>query len=144
MAHLIVIFTDLSDAQSTTALISICFASVLSDVFAFFAGTYVGKHHLPSFINERKSYEGVVGQIIGAVIGLSVVSLLPRIGFSWPLALGIGFASAVGDIVNSIVKRARNMKDWGDTIPGHGGVLDRFSSLSFAIAAGYWIFRLHG
>jgi CDP-diglyceride synthetase len=123
-------------------LISICFASVLSDVCAFFAGTYAGKHHLPAFINARKSYEGVAGQIVGAVLGLGLVSLLPGIAFHLLFALALGTASALGDIVNSVMKRAGNIPDWGNTIPGHGGVLDRFASLSLAFAAGYWVMRV--
>ena len=144
LVHLPLLCTLGSGAQVAVTLISICFASVFSDVVAFFAGTYSGRHHLPAFINPRKSYEGVAGQIIGALLGIALVSLLPEIGFSWPLALGIGTASAAGDIYNSIIKRRLDIKQWGNTIPGHGGVLDRFASLSFALAAGYWITRLLG
>lgn len=123
-------------------LISICFASVLSDVLAFFAGSYMGQHKLPSWINPHKSYEGVMGQIVGAVIGLALVALTPEINFSWLLALGVGVASAFGDLLNSVTKRQLAIKDWGQTIPGHGGILDRFSSLSFALAIGYVLVAL--
>ncbi len=118
-------------------LISIGLASVLSDICAFFAGSYSGNHPLPAWINKRKSWEGVFGQIIGAFLGLGMAALTPEIGFSWTLAVVVGVASAGGDILNSVAKRQLSIKDWSQFIPGHGGALDRFSSLSFALAAGY-------
>lgn len=139
LAHLALTGYQLADLEAAKLLAAICFASVLSDVCAFFAGSYLGSHHLPAYINEKKSYEGVAGQIVSACVGLGLVSLLPELSFSWALALGVGVASAAGDLINSIAKRNLGIKDWGNAIPGHGGVLDRFSSLSFAVAAGYWI-----
>ena len=59
------------------------------------------------------------------------------------LAVLIGLASAMGDLINSIVKRRLKIKDWGNTIPGHGGILDRMSSLSFAFIAAY-CYMLYG
>jgi phosphatidate cytidylyltransferase len=123
-------------------VISICLASVLSDICAFFAGSYAGHHPLPRWINPSKSWEGVLGQIIGAFLGLGLASLTSAIDFSWGLALAIGIASATGDILNSIAKRRLDIKDWSQFIPGHGGVLDRFSSLSFALATGYVVLLL--
>ena len=140
LLHLGLYFYGSAAEHVAVALVTICFASVLSDVFAFFGGSYFGKHPLPDFINARKSYEGIVGQLIGAIVGVAAVSLLPGISFAWRLGFIIGVASAIGDLINSIAKRQLGIKDWGNAIPGHGGVLDRFSSLSFALAAGYWYF----
>ncbi len=126
--------------QTTVAtLIVICFASVLSDVCAFFFGSYFGKHALPRWINPQKSWEGVGGQIVGALIGFTLVRLVVGIELSWWLALAIGGASALGDVMNSATKRQLDIKDWGRIIPGHGGILDRFSSLSYAIAISFWL-----
>lgn len=111
-------------------LITICFCSVLSDVCAFFLGSYASWHKLPSWINPRKSWEGVVGQLIGAFIGAGLVIFATGDSAPWWLILAIGIASAFGDLFNSVAKRQLNIKDWGQTIPGHGGVLDRMSSLS--------------
>lgn len=127
------IFVTLNTETSVNLLIVVCFASVLSDVFAFFLGNYFGYTKLPSWINSRKSWEGVGGQIIGSFVGFMIVSLVIPINYPWVLAPLIGGASALGDILNSIVKRSIGIKDWGGTIPGHGGVLDRFSSLSAAL-----------
>ncbi len=119
-------------ALATNLLIIVCLASVLSDVFAYFFGTMLRKHPLPKFINPGKSWEGVAGQIAGAVVGLAVVLPIAPIPYALLFALIIGTGSTLGDIANSIAKRSIGIKDWGQTIPGHGGVLDRFSSLSFA------------
>ena len=113
-------------------LIVLCFSSVLSDVCAFFAGSYASWHKLPAWINPRKSWEGVAGQVIGAFLGAGLIWIVAGIGTSWWLIAAIGCASAFGDLFNSAAKRQLNIKDWGATIPGHGGVLDRFSSLSTA------------
>lgn len=111
-------------------LISICFCSVLSDVCAFFLGTYASWHKLPSWLNPGKSWEGVIGQLIGAPIGGLLVWLATGTTLDWRLVIAIGLASAAGDLFNSAAKRQVGVKDWGATIPGHGGILDRMSSMS--------------
>jgi CDP-diglyceride synthetase len=113
-------------------LIVICFCSVLSDVCAFFLGTYASWHKLPAWINERKAWEGVAGQIIGAFVGAGLLWLFVGVHAPWWLILAIGLASAFGDLFNSVAKRQLGVKDWAHTIPGHGGILDRMSSLSTA------------
>lgn len=110
--------------------IVIILASVLSDVAAFFFGKTMGRHHLPSFLNNHKSYEGVIGQIVGGVIGVMITSILFNLATAWWLGIVIGALSAVGDLANSFTKRKLGIDDWGNTIPGHGGVMDRFSSLN--------------
>lgn len=112
---------------------ALCLSSVFSDVTAFFMGNYAGAHHLPAFINSRKSYEGAAGQVIGGMLG--VVLFGGIFGVAIPLWLGalIGVASLAGDLLNSVAKRLLGIKDWGNTIPGHGGVMDRFSSLNCAL-----------
>lgn len=137
-AHLILFFTSLNSREPVNILLVVGFSSVLSDVCAYFFGNFFGWHKLPSWINKNKSWEGIVGQLIGAVIGFLLIAPIihptPHIG----LAILIGVASAIGDILNSIVKRRVGIKDWGMTIPGHGGILDRFASLSLAIAVAFW------
>lgn len=122
----------LPNVYAADVLIIVCLASVMSDVTAYFFGTTFPKHALPDFINPRKSWEGVAGQIVGAFLGLAIVLPITSVPFAALFALIIGAGSALGDIANSIAKRSIAIKDWGQTIPGHGGVLDRFSSLSVA------------
>ncbi len=126
-----------NDEQLSLVLIATVFSSVMSDITAYFMGNFVGRHKLPSWINPGKSWEGVLGQLLGAVLGFYLITLTLDLSLPVTLALLIGAASASGDIINSILKRRLNIKDWGRTIPGHGGVLDRFASLSFALAIGF-------
>jgi len=136
--HLTVWFLGLPSQIAVISLTSVAIISVMSDVCAFFMGNYLGKYQLPVWLNNRKSWEGVVGQIIGAIIGGILVIYWLLIPVSFILILLIGIASAIGDLYNSAAKRVLSIKDWGQTIPGHGGVMDRLSSLSFAVAVSYW------
>lgn len=135
LAHIVLFFED---SRSISVLLVVGFSSVLSDVCAYFFGNFIGRHKLPVWINSTKSWEGVTGQLVGAIFGFLLMSPAIHPSLHISLAIIIGLASAVGDVLNSIVKRRMSIKDWGMTIPGHGGVLDRFSSLSFAIMATYW------
>lgn len=119
----------LTDGNGTT-LLAVWYLSVVSDVTAYFFGNFFGRHNLPEAFNRHKSWEGVMGQLVGAGIGyvlFMTVATLPV--WVWP-AVGIG--AAMGDMANSYVKRAERFKDWSNTIPGHGGFIDRLSSLSYA------------
>lgn len=136
------LFALFSHSLSVQLALVICFASILSDVFAFFFGNYLSKHPLPRWINPNKSWEGVAGQIIGAFAGASLLGLVTGIHAPWLLVLIIGAASAFGDLFNSVAKRQLGIKDWGKTIPGHGGVLDRMSSLSTAFFASFVVFLI--
>lgn len=114
----------------TSLLLVLGFGSALSDVTAFFFGNYFGKHKLPSFINPNKSWEGILGQIVGAFIGVLLIKLFIVSNVSILLFLPIGIGSAIGDITNSYMKRKVNLTSWSNFIPGHGGFIDRFSSLN--------------
>ena len=141
-AHLAGWFLLLPFPLSVQMLASVAVISVLSDVCAFFFGNYLSKHHLPGWLNNRKSWEGVLGQIVGAIIGGLFVIYILNISISPVLILLVGIVSAIGDLANSAAKRSLSIKDWGNTIPGHGGVLDRLSSLSLALAASFWFLFL--
>jgi CDP-diglyceride synthetase len=123
-------------------LIILCFGSVLSDVGAFFFGTYTGRHKLPKGLNDHKSWEGVLGQIIGALFGVVLVrQFVIRSNSVW-IFVPIGLGSACGDLVNSFITRRVGIKDWGTSIPGHGGYIDRLSSLAFAMMFTYYFLRV--
>lgn len=142
LSHLGAWFMTLPAPDSITLLAQICIVSVLSDVCAFFFGNFIGRHKLPSALNGSKSWEGVLGQLVGAGIGGLIVFLTFNPDISPILILLVGVASAAGDLINSAAKRSLGIKDWGNAIPGHGGILDRLSSLSLAIALSYWVIVL--
>jgi phosphatidate cytidylyltransferase len=110
----------------------------LADTGGYFAGKRWGKTKLAKAISPNKTWEGVAGavvlggiwSIIGYILGLSgTLSLLSWLGLSL-LALLI---SIVGDLFESLFKRAHNVKDSGNLLPGHGGMLDRIDSLLAAV-----------
>lgn len=123
-----------SNNQQELVLFTV-YASVISDVAAFFMGNYAGKHKLPKIINNRKSWEGVMGQIIGAFMGGVLVNtyFIEVSKISLFVAVIVGLGTAYGDLLNSYVKRRLKIKDWGHSIPGHGGYSDRFSSMFGAV-----------
>jgi len=124
-------------------LITLCFATVLSDVTAFFFGNYLGAHKLPARLNKNKSWEGVFGQLLGALLGILLVNAFVTPVISLWLFLPLGVGSAIGDLANSYAKRKANIKDWSNAIPGHGGFIDRLSSLAgSAVLTFYFIQKL--
>lgn len=131
-------------ATFVNLLITICFGSVLSDVGAFLAGSYGGKHKLPSWLNASKSWEGVVGQIVGAGLGVLLVnSYIEPVITVW-LFVPLGLGSALGDLANSFAKRQAGVKDWSRAIPGHGGFIDRLSSLAGSAALTFYFLKTTG
>ena len=108
----------------------------LSDSGAYFAGKYLGKHKLAPVISPKKTVEGVIGGVLAAVIGMLIYCfVLDLCGFTvnyWAGVLygALGSVGAVfGDLCFSVIKRQTGIKDYGNLIPGHGGILDRFDSM---------------
>jgi phosphatidate cytidylyltransferase len=125
-------------------LITIAFATVLADVTAFFLGNYLGKHKLPEVLNKNKSWEGVIGEVAGALLGVILVSLFVEPLLSVWLFVPIGLGSVFGDLANSFVKRRLKIKDWSAAIPGHGGFIDRLSSVAGSVALTFYYLKITG
>lgn len=105
-----------------------------NDVCAYLVGWAFGRHLLFPRLSPKKSWEGFVGGIVGAVgFGLLTARFLgDSYGFWAGLALVASVTGVAGDLVESMFKRTAGVKDSGTTIPGHGGVLDRFDALLLA------------
>lgn len=109
-----------------------------SDAGAYFVGLKFGKHKLAPVVSPNKTIEGVLGGVAAAVICMLIYTLildLPlKCNVSYGAALLYGLAGSLigtfGDLCFSVVKRQTGIKDYGNLIPGHGGVLDRFDSLT--------------
>ena len=109
----------------------------LSDTGAYFAGYFFGKHKLAPVISPKKTIEGVVGGVLGAMVGMVIYCLVMQLFFkyrvNYAFALIYGFvgslAAVFGDLCFSVIKRQTGIKDYGNLIPGHGGILDRFDSM---------------
>lgn len=108
----------------------------LSDTGAYFAGRAFGKHKLAPVISPNKTIEGVAGGIVGAVVGMVLYALILDVAFGFKVnylfAVIYGLLGSIGavfgDLCFSVIKRQTGIKDYGNLIPGHGGILDRFDS----------------
>lgn len=105
-----------------------------TDIFAYFIGYLLGKHKLCPAISPKKTIEGAIGGVIGSTL-LSVIFMLIIQAELLLHGILIGVLGSIisqfGDLTASIIKRKISIKDYGDFIPGHGGVLDRFDSVLF-------------
>jgi len=109
--------------------------SCVCDMGAYFVGVSMGKTKLCPEISPNKTVEGALGGIISSVIVTLIITLcfgyfnkiLPTMLLTIPLCV----AGMIGDLFASIIKRKVGIKDYGDLIPGHGGVLDRVDSVLF-------------
>lgn len=107
-----------------------------SDIFAYLTGSMFGKHRLFERISPKKSWEGSIGGLTFALAAGYVMSLfVDKIDLvSWlVLTVIIVITGTIGDLAESLLKRNAGVKDSGNIFPGHGGVLDRFDAIIFAI-----------
>ncbi len=119
-----------------------------SDSTAFFIGRAWGRHHLAPSISPRKTWEGTVAGVSGAIIVSLLLTLLFNLPLSYGQAILLGMAVSVfgqaGDLVESLLKRNMGVKDSGKLLPGHGGFLDRMDSVVFAGIVVYYFVILFG
>lgn len=110
-------------------------ATWLNDTFAYFVGHLWGRHRLALHLSPGKTWEGWFGGIAGSAVGLYFFWWLLPNPLSWvQVACLVGIASVfgpMGDLAESLLKRAAGVKDSGHMIPGHGGLLDRIDALLF-------------
>ncbi|MGB5823227.1 MAG: phosphatidate cytidylyltransferase [Proteocatella sp.] len=112
-----------------------------SDTCAYFAGMFFGKHKLIPEISPKKTIEGAIGGIIGTVILTLLFATYfkePNLLYFIPLAVIGSIVSQIGDLFASAIKREFGIKDYGNLIPGHGGILDRFDSILFTAPLTYY------
>jgi phosphatidate cytidylyltransferase len=116
-------------------LIAVFVTIWVNDSFAYLFGITLGKHRLFERISPKKSWEGFFGGALGALISGYVFSLfIPEISMVQWLIFSeiIVVFGTFGDLIESLLKRTVNVKDAGNAIPGHGGLLDRFDSMLLA------------
>lgn len=132
MSLLHYVFNDYIGDIVTSLIFTTAFAT---DISAMLVGHRFGKHKL-SKISPNKTIEGSIGGIIGALIAFCIWALYWQTGLSAvefvPLVIVGSVSAQAGDLFASYIKRKCGIKDYSNFLPGHGGFLDRFDSVSFA------------
>lgn len=129
---------DLGEERGPGYVVVTIMFAWLADTGGYFAGRFLGKHKLYEAVSPKKTVEGAIGGLAGAVIGallahfwfLPSLELVPGI----LLALVAGALGQAGDLGESLLKRSFGVKDSGAIVPGHGGILDRVDALMLTAA----------
>ncbi len=119
-----------------------------SDTFAYYTGRTMGSRKLAPVISPGKTVEGAVAGLLGGVLAGAVFALVfsmdRQILVVVLMSFFIALAGIIGDLSESLIKRAAGVKDSGSVIPGHGGMLDRIDSLLFALPSAYFFLYWSG
>lgn len=138
-------FSTLDTTKSFTLEVFMLFVLIWSsDTFAYLTGKFFGKHKMAPRISPKKTWEGFAGGVVlTLILGFFVEQYFPELRGNWMM---VGFLVSVfaplGDLVESQLKRSFAVKDSGNIIPGHGGVLDRLDSFIICAPVIYLYFIL--
>ena len=116
-----------------------------TDIAAYFTGYFLGKKKLCPNLSPKKTVEGAIGGVAGALVLGIIFGLIFKIQiFPHIILMSVigSVVSQLGDLTASAFKRKMGIKDYGNLIPGHGGILDRFDSVLFAAPAIYYYLQL--
>lgn len=133
----------LAEWYSLYTVLVIFFMIWLNDTGAFLVGSMLGRHRLFERISPKKSWEGFFGGLLFNLIAATLFCFFSHGFFYLERSLGLWLGLAIlvtvfstwGDLVESMIKRSLHIKDSGNLIPGHGGILDRIDSLLFVMPA---------
>jgi phosphatidate cytidylyltransferase len=123
----------------------------MGDSCAYFAGRRFGRRKLIPAVSPKKTVEGGIGGLVGAVgtaavLHILVLSTIPGLDLTlhWVLVTGfiLGCTAQVGDLAESVLKREAGVKDSGSLLPGHGGILDRFDAILFNVPLCWILFEV--
>jgi phosphatidate cytidylyltransferase len=141
--HLMGVFVMLMlvETDGPWRIVAFIVATVASDIGGYTAGVFLGKHPMAPTISPKKSWEGFSGSLVfGIAAGIATVTL--ALDGDWWVGVLLGIAGVVmatlGDLSESLIKRDLGIKDMGDLLPGHGGIMDRLDSL-IAVAPVAWL-----
>lgn len=136
---------DGSEIYSMWMPLMVLFSIWINDTMAYLVGSWIGKTPL-SRHSPKKTWEGTIGGIILSMVVVIAISRLIPVDKSmlfWALfALVASITGTIGDLFESRLKRMADVKDSGNVLPGHGGLLDRFDSLLFAAPAIWLLLKL--
>ncbi len=124
---------DVSNGDGPSYVVMTLMFAWFSDTGGYFAGRFFGKHKLYEAVSPKKTVEGAFGGLAGSALGATIAHFwfLPSIPLSHalPLAIVAGAFGQAGDLGESLIKRSVGVKDSGQIVPGHGGILDRVDAL---------------
>lgn len=144
LAHAILLYRLVDGGPGI--LFALGLGTAMSDVGAFVVGKSLGRHKLAPRLSPNKTWEGVGGNILGAYLGVGLMSFALPAGHSgWLLAVlpvVIGLSALWGDLLESSIKREFSVKDAGDWLPGFGGLLDRIDSLIVVVPIAYYVLQV--
>lgn len=139
-------FVSLGMSSGAAWLYLVCLVTWLQDGFAYLVGRSMGRTPMTPHLSPKKTWEGAAGGMAGAIAAgaLSVVLFGLPIPIWLGMVLGIvgGIVGPLGDLAESLIKRQVGLKDTGQLIPGHGGILDRVDSLLFTAPVLYYLILL--
>ena len=150
---------DIASPMLAAMAIGLSFGSALfADVFALGVGLKFGRRRLAPAISPNKTVEGALGGLVGAVVSAPVCTCIcwlivrftasaeaaaypiPNMALLTLVSLLAGAFSQCGDLTASVVKRYCGIKDYGDFLPGHGGIMDRVDSVLFSVVVWHIFF----
>lgn len=138
-------FSTLDPEKTFTLEVFMLFVLIWSsDTFAYLTGKFFGKHKMAPKISPKKTWEGFAGGVVlTLVLGFFVEQYFPELRGNWMIVgLLVSIFAPLGDLVESQLKRSFAVKDSGNIIPGHGGVLDRLDSFIICAPVIYLYFIL--
>lgn len=134
------------EGRNATLLFFFILIVQLNDVFQYVTGRLFGRRKVAPVVSPNKTVEGLAGGLlVSGIVGASLAWATPFGAIEGAgIAVGLAFAGFLGDITMSAVKRDIGVKDYSQLLPGHGGVLDRFDSLTFAAPLFFHLVRTTG
>ena len=141
LAHLLLLHFSAWDQRFVFGFVMVA----ITDSFSQLWGRLLGRHRLCPVLSPNKTWEGLCGGFLTAIVGARLFGfLLPRVASRELILAGalIALVATSGDLLFSAAKRSLRIKDFSNLLPGHGGLLDRFDSLVIAAPCIYWIDRL--
>jgi len=132
--------------QGFALILTLILVVFAGDTLALYTGTFFGRHKLCPTISPKKTVEGALGGLGGNLLAGLIMKLAAFPDVAWGrgalFCLAVGAAGQIGDLFESQMKRASGIKDSGNILPGHGGMLDRIDALLFAGPVAYGLIIL--
>jgi len=132
-----------SDNIGLGFLVMIFFVILMTDIGAYYVGSKFGKTPLCPVVSPKKTVEGAIGGGLFAVLTALIIGYIINLAWYYSLAAGglVTVFAQLGDLSESLIKRDAGVKDSGNSLPGHGGFLDRVDSYMFSAPVAYYFFK---